>query len=210
MATPVGGETSARGRRPALPAGRPGAERRRVSWRRGLVGEPWVPPPINRRHPTLPGACAPSTIGANGLDFSVRNGKRYFPVAMAAELSKGRARTGVQRAWRGSRHLQNSIATQTCSKSRPRAISTGQLNALLRLHRPPIDVVVFHGPYSLEVMGNLISRWASRLDAFSGYPIQTWLISSALGRTTDTPEVRSSRSSRTRDDSSQVPNAHGG
>src|SRR4029079_15431328 len=59
----------------------------------------------------------------------------------------------------------------TCSKSRPRAISTGQLNALLRLHRPPIDVVVFHGPYSLEVIGNLISRWASRLDAFSGYPI---------------------------------------
>lgn len=43
----------------------------------------------NRRHPTLPGACAPSTIGADGLDFSVRNGKRYFPAAMTAELSKG-------------------------------------------------------------------------------------------------------------------------
>ena len=66
---------------------------------------------------------------------------------MTAELSKGRAR---RPEGRGSRHLQNSIATQTCSKSRPRAISTGQLNALLRLHRPPIDVVVFHGPYSLE------------------------------------------------------------
>src|SRR3954462_12746567 len=59
-------------------------------------------------------------------------------------------------------------------------------------------------------MGALISRWASRLDAFSGYPIQTWLISSAVGTTTDTPEVRSSRSSRTRDDSSQSPSAHGG
>src|SRR6478752_23074 len=57
-------------------------------------------------------------------------------------------------------------------------------------------------------MGGLILRWASRLDAFSGYPIQTWLISSALGRTTDTPEVRSSRSSRTRDDSSQSSNPH--
>src|SRR3954462_2466534 len=56
-------------------------------------------------------------------------------------------------------------------------------------------------------MGALILRWASRLDAFSGYPIQTWLISSALGRTTDTPEVRSSRSSRTRDESSQFSNA---
>src|SRR6516164_7027547 len=58
-------------------------------------------------------------------------------------------------------------------------------------------------------MGALILRWASRLDAFSGYPIQTWLISSAVGTTTDTPEVRSSRSSRTRDDSSQASNAHG-
>ena len=27
-----------------------------------------------------------------------------------------------------------------------RAISTGQLNVLLRLHIQPIDVVVFHGP----------------------------------------------------------------
>ena len=51
-------------------------------------------------------------------------------------------------------------------------------------------------------------RWASRLDAFSGYPIQAWLISDALGRTTDTPEACSSRSSRTRDESSQTSNAH--
>src|SRR5207244_13615402 len=95
-------------------------------------------------------------------------------------------------------------------KSRPRAISTAQLNTLQCLHRPPIKVVVSDRPYSLEGMGALISRWASRLDAFSGYPIQTWLISSAVGTTTDTPEVCSSRSSRTRDDSSQSSNAHGG
>src|SRR5438874_11680377 len=107
-------------------------------------------------------------------------------------------------------HPQNSIATHARSKSRPRAISTGPLNTSLCLHVPPIDVVVSHGPYSLEGMGSLISRWASRLDAFSGYPIQTWLISSAIGTTTDTPEVCSSRSSRTRDDSSQASSAHGG
>ena len=58
-------------------------------------------------------------------------------------------------------------------KSSPRMISTGLLNALLRLHIPPINLVVFQDPYSLEGMGELISRWASRLDAFSGYPIQT-------------------------------------
>src|SRR5262249_12622368 len=33
----------------------------------------------DRRRPTLPDPCRSSTIGATGLDDSVRNGKRYFP-----------------------------------------------------------------------------------------------------------------------------------
>ncbi len=36
----------------------------------------------NRRRPTLPGGCPPSTIGAERLNCSVRNGKRCFPFAM--------------------------------------------------------------------------------------------------------------------------------
>jgi hypothetical protein len=36
-------------------------------------------------------------------------------------------------------------------------------------------------------MGDLILRWASHLDAFSVYPIRTWLPSIAAGATTDTP-----------------------
>ena len=56
--------------------------------------------------------------------------------------------------------------------------------------------------------GYLISRGASRLDAFSGYPFRTWLPSRAAGATTGAPEVRPSRSSRTRDRSSQVSYAH--
>ena len=43
------------------------------------------------RQPTLPGAFAPSTIGASGLNFSVRNGKRCTPVAMTAQTVKGAA-----------------------------------------------------------------------------------------------------------------------
>ena len=86
-----------------------------------------------------------------------------------------------------------------------RSISTGKLNTLLRLHPQPIDVVVYHGPsegyYSL---GDLILRWASRLDAFSGYPYRTQLPSIATGVTTGTLEVRLSRSSRTKDSPSQV------
>ena len=54
--------------------------------------------------------------------------------------------------------------------SSPRPISTGLLTALLRLHSRPIDLVVYQGSYSLKGMGELISRTASRLDAFSGYP----------------------------------------
>ena len=49
-----------------------------------------------------------------------------------------------------------------------RTISTGQLNALLRLHLRPIDEVVYLGP-----QGYLVLRGASRLDAFSGYPVRS-------------------------------------
>ena len=56
--------------------------------------------------------------------------------------------------------------------SSPRPISTGLLIALLRLHSRPIDLVVYQGSYSLKGMGELISRTASRLDAFSGYPFR--------------------------------------
>ena len=55
-----------------------------------------------------------------------------------------------------------------------RAISTGQLNASQRFHTPPINVVVSDGPLgSLKLQGDLILKEASRLDAFSGYPVRT-------------------------------------
>ena len=59
-------------------------------------------------------------------------------------------------------------------------------------------------------MGYLILRGASRLDAFSVYPFQTWLPGRALGSATGTPEVRPSRSSRTKDSSSQISCARAG
>ena len=58
--------------------------------------------------------------------------------------------------------------TSTGSNQAYRAISTGQLNALQRLHLRPIDVVVYHGS-----QGYLVLRGASRLDAFSGYPVRS-------------------------------------
>ena len=92
--------------------------------------------------------------------------------------------------------------------SSPRSISIGQLNTLLCLHLRPIKLVVFKWPYSLLGMGYLILRLVSRLDAFSVYLNRTWLPSCAPGGTTGAPEVRPSRSSRTKDRPSQISDAH--
>ena len=94
------------------------------------------------------------------------------------------------------------------NSSSPRSISITQLNTLLCLHPWPIKLVVYERPYSFEMMGYLILRCTSRLDAFSVYHIRTRLPGYALGRTTDAPEVRPTRSSRTKVSSSQISNAH--
>ena len=59
-------------------------------------------------------------------------------------------------------------------------------------------------------MGYLILRGASRLDAFSVYPVPTWLLGYEIGISTDSPEVSPSRSSRTKDSSSQISYARAG
>ena len=59
-------------------------------------------------------------------------------------------------------------------------------------------------------MGYLILRGASRLDAFSVYPFPTWLPGREPGGSTGTPEVSPSRSSRTKDSSSQISSARAG
>ena len=93
---------------------------------------------------------------------------------------------------------------------KPSTISTPQLNTLLCLHLAPIKQVVFLWSYLVNPVGGLILRSASHLDAFSAYPIQTWLPGSAPGGTTRTPEVCPPRSSRTRGSASQTSYAHGG
>ena len=55
----------------------------------------------------------------------------------------------------------------------PRPISTRKLNTSRCLHIEPINLVVYKGSYSVNLMGYLILRTASRLDAFSVYPIRT-------------------------------------
>jgi hypothetical protein len=53
------------------------------------------------------------------------------------------------------------------------AVRTGRLRRSLAVHIRPIDLVVFQEPSALEVPGNLVLEGASRLDAFSAYPVPT-------------------------------------
>ena len=92
-----------------------------------------------------------------------------------------------------------------------RPISIARLHPLRGFHLRPIDVVVFHGSSrGLKPTGELFSGGASRLDAFSVYPVRTWLLHVAPGGTMDTPAVRPTRSSRTRVSFLQLSNAHTG
>ena len=98
----------------------------------------------------------------------------------------------------------------TCvSWSSPHPISNSQLHVLPHFHLCPIYLVVFKGVYFFR-MGYLILRGASRLDAFSVYPFRTWLPGHGFGKPTGPPAVRPSRSSRTKDSSSQISYAHAG
>ena len=92
---------------------------------------------------------------------------------------------------------------------KPSIISTGLLKPLLTFHLRPIQQVVSLRSYTFQSR-ELISKRVSHLDAFSGYLFRTWLLSDAPGGTTDTPEVRPPRSSRTRGSPSQFSFAHSG
>jgi hypothetical protein len=159
-----------------------------------------------RRRPTLPGGLPPSTIGAGGLNFRVRNGNGCDPSAIATEIC---CHSGVA----GNRRPlpEDSIAsTNIIVNPSPRPISTGRLHTLPCFHLRPINVVVYHGPYQVDPVRNLILERASHLDAFSAYPFRRSLTSSAFGKTTGTQELRPSRSSRTRDSIPQVPSGCSG
>ncbi len=158
-----------------------------------------------RRRPTLPGGLPPSTIGAGGLNFRVRNGNGCDPSAIATEIS---CHSGDAV---GRPLPEDSIAsTHIIVNPSPRPISTGRLHTLPCFHLRPINVVVYHGPYQVNPVGNLILERASHLDAFSAYPFRRSLTSSAFGKTTGTQELRPSRSSRTRDSLPQVPSGCSG
>src|ERR1035441_6067254 len=143
-----------------------------------------------RRRPTLPRGPPRSTIGAEELNFRVRNGTGCFPFAMATETlwrcqapvdsqeysPPGYPRPTAPREPHSGRETGSwelPPRHKECRSQATRPISTGQLHALPRFHLRPINPVVYWGPYRVNPEGDLILRRASRLDAFSGYPFRT-------------------------------------
>ena len=164
---------------------------------RGKAGNP-----DERRAAAYSPALHRSTIGAGGLSFSVRNGKRRDPAATAT-LKRGTCQT------RAKRQRRRAKAGNTGRNNAPSDERFGQLVAL------GFGVAAFTpAPYQRRRLrrpskkGVLILRRASRLDAFSAYPIQTRIPGGAPGGTTGRPEVCPSRSSRTSDRTTQNSNAH--
>ena len=86
-----------------------------------------------------------STIGVLALNGRVRDGIGCLASAMTTKPRKDPFMRNIRRSSACSGfELLTSLAV-TGSNQAYRAISTGQLNALLHLHLRPIDVVVFHG-----------------------------------------------------------------
>ena len=57
----------------------------------------------------------------------------------------------------GASLLEDSIAsTNVIANPSPRPISTGQLHTLPCFHFRPINVVIYHGPYQVNPVRNLI------------------------------------------------------
>ena len=84
-------------------------------------------------------------IGAECFHYRVRDGIGWFPLAIAAKQNRENPRESCQIAYGyvANRHPSNRLVLYGQAS---RAISTGQLHALLRFHIRPINLVVFEGP----------------------------------------------------------------
>ena len=152
-----------------------------------------------------------STIGASGLNFSVRNGKRWNPAAVATWYG-GHAFT-LQTYLVEEEHILSSKKPKNWQsqynwKCVPRAESSRAISSA-RLWRRRLYTCALSTSSSATTLCGVLILWkASHLDAFSAYPIQTRIPGGAPGGTTGTPEVCPSRSSRTSDSTTQNSCAH--
>ena len=130
----------------------------------------------SRHLPIFTGRFQPTIFGTSELNFCVRNGNRWFLTV----IDTGHTLTNVSFSFL-RRHIPSKLNIELLQQmkyqskmgSSPRPISTRLLNDSRHLHIVPINLVVFKGSYLIVSVGYLILRPASRLDAFSVYPIRT-------------------------------------
>ena len=141
---------------------------------------------LSRRLPIFTRRFQRTIFGTSELNFCVRNGNRWNLTVIVTDHMTGSVYHTVYCLSSVFRRtcLQNWIITATYFRwlflrvsselwSSPRSISTRLLNGSLHLHIVPINLVVFKGSYLFKTVGYLIFGSASRLDAFSVYPIRT-------------------------------------
>ena len=136
--------------------------------------------PVSGRHPLgrpggdlLSHVCSRSTIGAEGFHGRVRDGIGWGTLAMTTRSSQRTAPVLLGFT------LRLSIADHACAAS-------GLVLRTVAVFKPIEPLVpVSYTHYcastpglstwssSTALKGELVSRWASRLDAFSGYPFRT-------------------------------------
>ncbi|GEM_PF-540521 len=148
-----------------------------------------------RRRPTLPRGPPRSTIGAEGLNFRVRNGTGCFPFAITAETllrcdrprrrAPGPGPPGAcavlargTTPWPRRADRISGAAQWTQTKCKVEAKPLGLLVPVsctrCRASTSGLSTQSSSwGPYLVNPEGDLILRRASRLDAFSGYPFRT-------------------------------------
>ena len=147
----------------------------------------------SRRRPIFPKGCPLSIFGAGELDFRVRDGNGYGLSASVTRIRcvwmlfgcdlprPWRARAGAvsvhrsssSESFHGSITIPATDPRSVAEEVKPSTISTAQLHPSPNFHMRPIKQVVSLRSYPVDPVGNLISRRASHLDAFSAYPDRT-------------------------------------
>ena len=149
-----------------------------------------------------------STIGAGAFHGRVRDGIGCSRSAKITRPAKDRVKSGHDAAPR-ARRARSAIAHQRWALTMKAIKPIERLVLVSYTHCCASTPSLSTWWSSTALKGELVSRWVSRLDAFSGYPVRTWLPCYAAGATTGPLEVRPSRSSRTKDRSSQFSYTYG-
>ena len=129
----------------------------------------------SRHLPIFTGRLQPTIFGTSELNFCVRNGNRWNLTVIDTGHTNDLVICFSFEDVPSKLNIELRLQTEYLIKmgSSPRPISTRLLNGSLHLHIVPINLVVFKGSYLIDSVGYLILRPASRLDAFSVYPIRT-------------------------------------